>query len=113
MVVTTFRRRLFTEHPACAHLAGLAISFLRDPAPSESIRLRHFNARYWRKMSVASIITALPLRLLSVTVGKRAYPPNREERVLPQQRLTDWIVPPVIAPLLPFLFILAVVTWRG
>jgi hypothetical protein len=58
-------------------------------------------------------MTALPLRLLSVTVGKRESPPNREERVLPRQRLTDWIVPPVIVPLLPFLFVLAVVAWRG
>jgi hypothetical protein len=77
------------------------------------VSLRHFSARYWQGMSVASIITALPLRLPSVTVGKRESPPNREERFLPRQRLTDWIVPPVIVPLLPFLFILAVVAWRG
>jgi hypothetical protein len=118
MVVTVFRRWIpqapyFTEHAACAHLAGLAISFSRDPAGGTIVSLRHFSARYWQGMSVASIMTALPLRLLSVTVGKRESPPNREERVLPRQRLTDWIVPPVIVPLLPFLFVLAVVAWRG
>jgi hypothetical protein len=36
-----------------------------------------------------------------------------EERAVSQNRLTDWIVPPVIVPLFLLLLVLAAVIWRG
>ena len=36
-----------------------------------------------------------------------------EERALSRNRLTDWIVPPVVVPLFLLFLVLAAVIWRG
>jgi hypothetical protein len=73
---------------------------------------RRFGARYCRHIGVRSAITAFS-RHPPVTEG-RALPPQRTRSIpLRQSRVAEWIVPPVIVPLLLAVMVIAVAIFHA
>jgi hypothetical protein len=79
---------------ASAFLPGQLAEPARRLSPARSFPWR-FNARYSKNRGVLSTITAPAFHS---DLGNEASRPKREELVLFQFRLVDWIVPPVDHP---------------
>src|ERR1700747_1612353 len=106
------------QHEACALLPVIATAFSSGEADGTARAHLASPAAFWCSLLLKPRSSVLDhrnsRRHLSVTEGReRSSRKNARSILVPQFRLTEWIVPPVIVPLLLVLVVLAVAVLQG